>query len=400
MAYLKDVEQLKTGLIIYRRPDVKHQDWYCRIKLANERRYKTLALGTSDVKLAREKAFEQETDFRFRKKHELPVFNKTFAKVAAEYSAFQKQRSDAGQIAFHRWRVLDSHIKTQLNRYIGNVQITSLGQDRWENYPVWRQANGKGRTGGRVSEATIRSEMGTLREVMSYAANKKYIHESQVFKGRLPTSKARREEFTPAEYRHLHTYARKWMKESRIEDSWARKMVYHFILVMTNTGMRTMEARNLKWRDIHIQTDKQGRQFVRINVRGKGKFRELVAASNVATYLQRIKEFSNATELDDFVFTTEKGKPARTLYYGTVERLLMDAKLLHSVTGNRRSSYCFRHTYATFRLTEGVDVYFLAKQMGTSVQMIEKHYGHITPVKNAERILQGMPGWEPAPAAT
>ena len=52
--------------------------------------------------------------------------------------------------------------------------------------------------------------------------------------------------------------------------------------------------------------------------------------------------------------------------------------------------------YAMFRLTEGVGVYFLAKQMGTSVQMIEKHYGHVTPLKNADRILQGLPGWEPA----
>jgi len=66
-----------------------------------------------------------------------------------------------------------------------------------------------------------------------------------------------------------------------------------------------------------------------------------------------------------------------------------------SSTGKRRSTYCFRHTYATFRLTEGVDVYFLAKQMGTSVMMIEKHYGHINPVKNAERILMGLPGWTP-----
>ena len=64
-------------------------------------------------------------------------------------------------------------------------------------------------------------------------------------------------------------------------------------------------------------------------------------------------------------------------------------------SGSRRSTYCFRHTYATFRLMEGVDVYFLAKQMGTSVQMIEDYYGHITPAKNAERILQGIPGWEP-----
>jgi integrase len=44
-------------------------------------------------------------------------------------------------------------------------------------------------------------------------------------------------------------------------------------------------------------------------------------------------------------------------------------------------------------------VYFLSKQMGTSVQMIEDHYGHINPVKNAERILQGLPGWEPITAA-
>jgi hypothetical protein len=51
------------------------------------------------------------------------------------------------------------------------------------------------------------------------------------------------------------------------------------------------------------------------------------------------------------------------------------------------------------RLTEGVDVYFLAKQMGTSVKMIEDHYGHVTPVKNADRILQGLPGWEPIAAA-
>jgi integrase len=73
--------------------------------------------------------------------------------------------------------------------------------------------------------------------------------------------------------------------------------------------------------------------------------------------------------------------------------------VLRSSSGSQRSTYCFRHTYATFRLSEGVDVYFLSKQMGTSVQMIEDHYGHINPVKNAERILQGLPGWEPITAA-
>jgi len=63
--------------------------------------------------------------------------------------------------------------------------------------------------------------------------------------------------------------------------------------------------------------------------------------------------------------------------------------------GTDRVAYSFRHTYATFRLMEGVDVYFLARQIGTSVSMIEQHYGHITPGRNAGLILQGVPGWEP-----
>ena len=60
----------------------------------------------------------------------------------------------------------------------------------------------------------------------------------------------------------------------------------------------------------------------------------------------------------------------------------------------QRSTYCFRHTYATLRLQEGVDVYFLAEQMGTSVHMIEQHYGHVNTIKHADRVLQGMAGWE------
>lgn len=34
-----------------------------------------------------------------------------------------------------------------------------------------------------------------------------------------------------------------------------------------------------------------------------------------------------------------------------------------------------RHTYATFRLETGVNVYWLRENMGTSIPMIERHYG-------------------------
>ncbi len=391
-----DAQELKPGLLIFRRADVKHRNWYCRVKLPKEDRYKTVALKVSDVNEARDKAFDQDAEIRFSLKHDVPVFQKTFSQVAQEYSDFQKERSEAGQITHHRWRVLASHIKTQLNPYIGTVQVSQIAQDRWTAYSLWRQRTGKGRSGGKVSDGTIRDEMNTFRAVMGFAAGKRYIRESQVFKGKLPVAKVAREEFTPQEYRKLHTFARQWIKDTRTERNiWFRTMAYNFVLVMTNTGMRPSEARNLLWRDVSLQTDKQGREFVRLSVRGKGKYRNLVAANNVATYFERIRAISKATEPDDHVFSTDEGKEARTLYHSLVESLLTESKLLHSSSGSRRSTYCFRHTYATFRLTEGVDVYFLAKQMGTSVKMIEDHYGHVTPVKNADRILQGLPGWEP-----
>ena len=400
MPQILDPHELKTGLTIFRRADVKHRNWYCRIKLPKEDRYKTIALKTSDLNEARDKAFDQDAQVRFRIKHEIPVFDKTFSEVAEEFSKFQKERSEAGEITFHRWRVMASHIKTQLNPYVGTVQITQLGEDRWKAFPAWRQKTGKGRSGGRVSDGTIRDEMATFSSIMNFAAGKSYIRDSQVFDGRLPLGKTRREEFTPPEYRKLHSFARSWIKQARNDlGTWYRTMAYNFILIMTNTGMRPSEARNLRWRDVGTQTDRQGRQFVRLDVRGKGKFRTLVAASNVATYLDRIRDISKHTAPDDFVFVTDQGQMARTLYYSLVERLLIESGLQNSSSGSRRSTYCFRHTYATFRLTEGVDVYFLAKQMGTSVKMIEDHYGHVTPVKNADRILQGLPGWEPIAAA-
>jgi integrase len=356
-------------------------------------------LKTADIDAARERAFDQDADVRFRIKHAVPIFNRPFSQIAKDYADLQKERVEAGQITHHRWEVVDSIIRAQLNPYVGSVQVNLIGQDRWLAYPLWRQKNGKGRN-GRVSDATIRYEMSIFRSIMAYAASKKYIGDSQAFRGKLPLAKVQREEFTPEEYRKLHTFARGWIKKARSDvHIWYRTIAYNFILIMCNTGMRPPEAKNLRWRDVTIRTDDQGRKFVVLHVRGKDKFRNLVAAGNVADYLERIRAIGKATKPEDFVFTKSNGRPAGSLYRSLIEKLLRESDLLRSSSGSRRSTYCFRHTYAAFRLSEGVDVYFLSKQMGTSVQMIEDHYGHVNPVKNAERILQGLPGWEAIAAA-
>ena len=47
-------------------------------------------------------------------------------------------------------------------------------------------------------------------------------------------------------------------------------------------------------------------------------------------------------------------------------------------SGDTRTLYSLSHTYATFKIiNENMNLKKLAEQMGTSVNMIDKHYGHL-----------------------
>lgn len=395
MAFIIDKEELKAGLIIFRRGDVEHRNFYCRIKLPNEDRYKTIALRTPDQHSARDRAFDQDADLRFRIKHDVAVFNRPFRQVADEYLASQQRRAAAGEVSADRVKNLRNTFRRALEDYVGSTQIHLIGQDRWAQYPTWRRENGKGRFRERISDATIGSEMGAFNAVMNYAITKRYVPASHRFEGRPKLKTMRRDEFTLEEYRKLHSVGRRWMKAATTPQGiWYRAMCYNFMLIMCNTGMRPPEAKNLRWRDVMTAKDRDGRSIMVLSVEGKSKSRRLVAPTSVGEYLERVRALSKATKPDDSVFTIINGKPAKYLYSDTVQALLEEAKLRMGPNGIPRSTYCFRHTYATFRLSEGVDVYILAEQMGTSVKMIENHYGHVNTVKHADRVLMGIGGWD------
>jgi len=42
-----------------------------------------------------------------------------------------------------------------------------------------------------------------------------------------------------------------------------------------------------------------------------------------------------------------------------------------------RRIYDLRHTYETWSLAAGIDIFTLARRMGTSVKMIDRSYGHL-----------------------
>jgi hypothetical protein len=128
-----------------------------------------------------------------------------------------------------------------------------------------------------------------------------------------------------------------------------------------------------------------------MHVNGKTGPRDLMCRIGVINYLKRIQ--SRSPDIADMTFEellkAQVDKPVFRLPDGTVTknlrqtfRLLMeDTGLLKCPrTGQSRTLYSFRHTYATFALlNDGMDIHTLAIQMGTSIQMIEQHYSHLTP---------------------
>ena len=55
-------------------------------------------------------------------------------------------------------------------------------------------------------------------------------------------------------------------------------------------------------------------------------------------------------------------------------RILTNLNLKIDRDGNRRTAYSLRHTYICMRLMEGADIYQIAKNCRTSVEMIENYY--------------------------
>jgi len=50
--------------------------------------------------------------------------------------------------------------------------------------------------------------------------------------------------------------------------------------------------------------------------------------------------------------------------------------------------YAMRHTFASFAIAAGVSLFYLARIMGTSVEQIDKTYGHLLP--DSEEYLRGL----------
>ncbi|MCI5076440.1 site-specific integrase [Oricola sp.] len=348
---------------IYRREN--SSVWQAQARLEG----KKWRVSTKTDSLSQAKEFAEDWYFELRGKSRIGTLTpeKTFADAAKrfllEYEALTNGERNPRYVKDHEAR-LNNHLLP----YFGEKGLSTITAGMVQDYRVMRMTTEDPQK--KVpSRSTLHHETVTLRQVMKTALRHGWISHLPDFSApyRASGKIAHRAWFSPEEYKQLYTYTRERAKSAQgLNWQHAAEQLHDYVLFMANTGLRPDEANRLEYRDVTFEEDEEtGERILLIEVRGKRGVGYCKSTTGAVFPFERLAKRNNP-KLTDLVFPQDHKKQ--------FNRALADCELKFDREGNRRSSYSLRHTYICLRLLEGADIYQIAKNCRTSVEMIEKHY--------------------------
>jgi integrase len=363
-------------IVIYQLENRPKQKWLCRIKIPNGSGYVYRGTGTSDLYEARKFADQIYDEMRLKVMAGETITRKDFRRLLGEFEKnYPTEAPSQGRV-----NDICLFLKTYALPYFTKNTLTELTEAGVTRFFDWRRANPKRTT---PSNATIRAEMSHFKTFSDWCYRRGYLGKQVEFR-RPSLTENRRPHFNESDWTKLTRFLREWVKAAKGKSGPIyrdRVMLTNYVLVLANTGIRVGEARALKWSDIDSFTGDDEKENIVLQVRGKTGAREVVARTPaVKEYLQRIyelrtSEIGSKPRMSESIFCHNDGSPIHSFKKG-FNSLIKEAGVEFDSEGQRRVIYSLRHTYATFRLHEGVNVYTLARNMGTSVKMLESFYGH------------------------
>lgn len=287
----------------------------------------------------------------------------------------------------------ERHLKLYLLPFFGTRPVSEVTAGLIQQYRVARLNNASGR---RPARSTLHQEMVTLRQVLKSANRHGWIAAIPDMSAPYKTSGkvAHRAWFSPEEYERLRGATEERARNPK-RDRWRAEceLFHDFVEIMANTGLRPDEAQRLEFRDVKVVLDGATRQkILEIDVRGKRGVGFCKSTPEAVAPFERLLKRRSAPKPTELVF----GKIQRQLLNAVLDEL----GLKEDRDGNPRTAYSLRHTYICLRLLEGADIYQVAKNCRTSVEMIEKFYAsHIKTRLNAAA-LNGRAQTRKVPSAS
>jgi len=391
--WYRNTHSLRDGnIMLYVRADAAKKGIFTmRIKRPDGGGYVTRSTKTPNLAEASRIAEDEFDNMRFRHRNNLPVIPKSFKHLFEEWWTH-----DGCNLGEQRQKYFKKAYRAYFIPFFGDRNADEINQAEANRYWEWRGSYwttgpGKKRANKtrsfveKPSYGTLKQERQAVKQVLRWAFKEKLIEQVPDFD--LPSNYTRAERkpnrrpyFTRSDWNILTNKLPAWTERSTDKNHrYARRMMRYYILILANSGLRTDEAEKIKWKDIAYYV-RNGEGHVKIMVPEDTKTgsRENVCMPSVIDYLARLKKVSKFTEPEDYVFTTYKGTPFKRKWR-SFKRMLTEFELLTDSYGDARTPYCLRHTYITFRiLIGGVDWGTLANNAGTSVEMIQDHYNHVT----------------------
>jgi len=338
--------------------------WQCSSFLGGKNR--RTSTKTESLSKAKDIAEDWYLELRGKQKSGELHGEKTFADAAikfmGEYEILTEGERNERWVQDHYRR-----IRKYLNPYFGKMGLSQVTAGAVQEYRVSRMEKKEGKK--TPSRSTLHHETVTLRQVLKTAIRHGWLASLPDVSTpyRASGKVVHRAWFSPDEYKKLYQATRRNIKlaQSKRHKTLAEQL-HDKILFMANTGIRPDEANWLEYRDIEIvEDDATGETILEIEVRGKRGVGYCKSTTGAVRPFERMIE-RNQPELTDRLFPVDHKKQ--------FNRILEEEGLKVDRQGNRRTLYSLRHSYISFRLLEGADIYQIAKNCRTSVEMIEKHY--------------------------
>lgn len=382
------------------------------------------SLGTSDPDLARQKAHEVWFEANYRSRNGLKARTTSFTKAAEDFIAMVEREVERGDRPAYHSRDVPPVIRRYFIEFFGKKDIDAIAESDVSRYLEWRKdywVTGPGkditeiryiRAGRSIrrplgekrvpSVSRQRGELVILRQLFRQAVKWGYLNNAQVPVVEVPRARVpnNRPSFSPEEFRKLEAISLMRLSDPEIHEHlrWDRTVLHAQIMIGAFSGMRPTEMKNLNWGDVLGYRGKRqsprGERDITIRVRGKGKSREFVAQEAALSWFDILWKFwvdhqGSDPKDDDPVLATRDGKRFGSSKKALGE-LLGHCALLHDYRGVKRTMYSFRHFYISQQLAHGVDVFVLARNTGTSSEMIDKFYGQVANKRMKEHL---RPQW-------
>jgi len=365
--------------------------WQARFTMPNGE-YIRLSTGHYDLEQAKIQSVILFETLKVKVRLGTPLRIKTFGDVARlvlKEICASKQQNKHKKI----YRDYVFVIQKYLLPFFGKKEIITLTADDIHEFEAWRIT-----VMGKIPKAsTERNHSSAYNRIMNYARSMGYLPSDKPIppmKVDGPKGQAR-PAFTQQEIDYLLEFMKTWEVEKGVFYPDNRKLCRCYVEFLIYTGIRHgTEALPIRWKHFqwHYIKDKK---YLRVWVSGKTGPRFLIAKHAAIEMLTRLYKWQGLkyetlddlmnARLDKKVFVTPDGyqpRDFRTLFVS----LMKCSNLLKNEADLTRTLYSLRHTYATIALSEGLDIHTLARQMGTSITMLEKHYSKITPMLSAEKL--------------